>query len=118
MEKSVQEVEDMIREAVADEHFMSDCDCNCDYEIDTLDRKVRDLMQWREEMTSTLKWLPQELENELTELNDLVPKMFQGLTSPLVLRIKALLLKLSRRMETSNERNDESPPTPQPSGRS
>ena len=89
----------------------------CGMRVRSLEREVADLLKWREEITSTLEWLPQELENELTELNDLVPKMFQGLTSPLVLRIKALLLKLSRRMET-NERNDERPQTPQPSGRS
>ncbi len=87
-------------------HFCeSNCRCSVAMRVERLQERVEELLLWREEITSTLEWLPQELENELTELNDLVPRMFQGLTSPLVLRIKALLLKLSRRMEI-NERND------------
>lgn len=89
----------------------------CGMRVRTLERRVEELMKWREEIESTLEWLPQELENELNELNALVPQMFQGLTSPLVLRIKALLLRLGQRME-ANERNNGSQPTQRPSGQS
>lgn len=94
---------------LSETHFcLRGCRCNVDMKVERLQERVESLLLWREEVESTLKWLPQELENELNELNAQVPQMFQGLTSPLVLRIKALLLKLSRRMET-NEGNDGSP---------